>query len=137
MMDSILQSVKKDLGIAPDYTHFDEELIMTINSVLSVVRQLGVGPQDGFRITGTDEVWTDLVDDEERIDYVKTYVSKRVKLLFDPPLNSSVLESTKAVMSEIEWRMNVDVDHYVSDAERAALEEAEAEAGNESGEDNG
>lgn len=133
MMDSILQSVKKDLGIAPDYTHFDEELIMTINSVLSVVRQLGVGPQDGFRITGTDEVWTDLVDDEERIDYVKTYVSKRVKLLFDPPLNSSVLESTKAVMSEIEWRMNVDVDHYVSDAERAALEKAE----NEMGEDNG
>lgn len=123
-MDSILQSVKKDLGIAPEYTHFDQELIMNINSVLSVVRQLGVGPQEGFRISDDTAVWTDLVDaSDERLEYVKTYVSKRVKLLFDPPLNSSVLESTKAVMSELEWRMNVDVDHYISDAERAAMEE--------------
>ena len=134
-MDSILQSVKKDLGIAADYTHFDEELIMNINSVLSVVRQLGVGPQDGFRITGADEVWDDLIDPaDDRLDYVKTYISKRVKLLFDPPLNSSVLESNKAVISEIEWRMNVDVDHYVSDEERAAME-AEAVAADEGEED--
>lgn len=127
-MDSILQSVKKDLGIAPEYTHFDQELIMNINSVLSVVRQLGVGPQEGFRISDDTAVWTDLVDaSDERLEYVKTYVSKRVKLLFDPPLNSSVLESTKAVMSELEWRMNVDVDHYISDAERAAMEESDEE----------
>lgn len=127
-MDSILQSVKKDLGIAPEYTHFDQELIMNINSVLSVVRQLGVGPQEGFRISDDTAVWTDLVDiSDERLEYVKTYVSKRVKLLFDPPLNSSVLESTKAVMSELEWRMNVDVDHYICDAERAAMEEAAEE----------
>lgn len=127
-MDSILQSVKKDLGIAPEYTHFDQELIMNINSVLSVVRQLGIGPQEGFRISDDTAVWTDLVDaSDERLEYVKTYVSKRVKLLFDPPLNSSVLESTKAVMSELEWRMNVDVDHYISDAERAAMEESDEE----------
>lgn len=136
-MDSILESVKKDLGIAADYTHFDEELIMNINSVLSVVRQLGVGPQDGFRITGADEVWDELIDPEDdRLDYVKTYISKRVKLLFDPPLNSSVLESNKAVISEIEWRMNVDVDHYVSDEERAAME-SEASAADEGEEDDG
>ena len=136
-MDSILESVKKDLGIAADYTHFDEELIMNINSVLSVVRQLGVGPQDGFRITGADEMWDDLIDPEDdRLDYVKTYISKRVKLLFDPPLNSSVLESNKAVISEIEWRMNVDVDHYVSDEERAAMEAA-AGAADEGEEDDG
>jgi hypothetical protein len=127
-MDSILQSVKKDLGIAPEYTHFDQELITNINSVLSVIRQLGVGPQEGFRISDDTAVWTDLVDaSDERLEYVKTYVSKRVKLLFDPPLNSSVLESTKAVMSELEWRMNVDVDHYISDAERAAMEESDEE----------
>lgn len=123
-MDSILQSVKKDLGIAPEYEHFDEELILNINSVLSVVRQLGLGPEEGLVIKDETAVWTDLIDaDDERLEFVKTYVAKRVKLLFDPPLNSSVLESTKAVMNELEWRMNIDVDHYVSDAERTALED--------------
>lgn len=123
-MDSILQSVKKDLGIAPEYEHFDEELILNINSVLSVVRQLGLGPEEGLVIKDETAVWTDLIDaDDERLEFVKTYVAKRVKLLFDPPLNSSVLESTKAVTNELEWRMNIDVDHYVSDAERTALED--------------
>ena len=121
-MDSILQSVKKDLGISPEYVHFDEELIMNINSILSVLRQIGVGPVDGFKISDGSAVWSDLIDvEDDRLEYVKTYVSKRVKVLFDPPLNSSVLEATKANTTEMEWRINVDVDHYVSDAERAAL----------------
>lgn len=128
-MDSILQSVKKDLGIAQEYTHFDEELIMNINSIFSVLRQLGVGPVEGFKISNSSDVWGNFIDaEDERLEYIKTYISKRVKILFDPPLNSAVLEATKTVLSELEWRINVDVDKYISDEERAALSE-QAESG--------
>ena len=122
MSANILQSVKKDLGIGPEYYSFDEELIMHINTVLSVLTQIGYGPETGFKITG-QETWDDYIDPaDERLEMIKSYISKRVKLMFDPPLNSSVLESTKALTSELEWRINVAVDHYVSDAEQEADE---------------
>lgn len=114
-MESILQTVKKDLGISPEYSHFDEELIVDINTVFSVLTQIGVGPETGFKINDDDAEWGDFIDDDNRLEFVKSYISKRVKLMFDPPLNSSVLESTKALASELEWRLNAAVDHYVSD----------------------
>lgn len=120
-MDSILQSVKKDLGIAPEYEHFDDELIMLINTVFSVLTQIGVGPENGFRISDDSSVWSDFIDsDSNNLEFVKTYVSKRVKLLFDPPYNSSVTQSLQERINELEWRINVAVDHYVSDEERSA-----------------
>lgn len=120
-MDSILQSVKKDLGIAPEYEHFDDELIMLINTIFSVLTQIGVGPENGFRISDDSSVWSDFIDsDSNNLEFVKTYVSKRVKLLFDPPSNSSVTQSLQERINELEWRINVAVDHYVSDEERSA-----------------
>lgn len=104
-MDSILSSVKKLLGISQEYTHFDRDLIIHINTVLSILTQLGVGPQNGFTITGSDEMWNDFMDDSPLLEVTKNYIYLKVKQLFDPPTSSAVAESTKRLCDEMEWRI--------------------------------
>lgn len=109
-MDSILTSVKKTLGIAEDYEHFDPDIIMHINSVFSVLTQLGVGPESGFFIKDKSTVWSEFIGDDTRIEFVKSYVYLKTRLLFDPPTSSSVMEAANRMVSEFEWRLNVAVD---------------------------
>ena len=106
-MDSILTSIKKLLGIAEDYDHFDQDLIIHINSVLSVLTQLGVGPSEGFSIEDENATWNDFIPEDKRLSSIRSYVYMKVKLLFDPPLSSSVMESMNRMISEFEWRLNV------------------------------
>lgn len=106
-MESILTSIKKMLGITEDYEHFDSDLIMHINSVFSILTQLGVGPSEGFSIKDKTDVWSDFIPDDPKLESVKSYVYMKVKLLFDPPLSSTVMESTNRMISEFEWRLNV------------------------------
>lgn len=106
-MESILTSIKKMLGITEDYTHFDADIIMHINSVFSILTQLGVGPDDGFMIKDDKAVWTDFIKDDSKMEAVKSYMYLKVKLLFDPPLSSAVIESTNRMISEYEWRLNI------------------------------
>lgn len=108
--ESILTSVKKLLGIDEAYTHFDADLIMHINSVFSILTQLGVGPANGFSIKGKDETWTSFVGDDSKFALVKSYMHLKVKLLFDPPLSSAVIESVNRQISEFEWRLLVAAD---------------------------
>ena len=109
-MDSILTSVKKMLGIAEEYTHFDADLIMHINTVFTILNQLGVGPSYGFRIEDADDEWGDFLDDQVTLESVKTYMAMKVKLMFDPPASSSVMEATNRMVGELEWRLNVTAD---------------------------
>lgn len=109
-MDSILTSVKKMLGIAEEYDHFDADLIMHINSVLTILGQLGVGPAEGFFIEDDEAEWTDFVPDMYNLQFIKTYVYQKVKLLFDPPQSASAIEALNRSISELEWRINVQVD---------------------------
>ncbi len=109
-MESILNSVKKLLGIAEEYTQFDTDLVIDINSVFSILTQLGVGPQDGFSISDESTVWGDFLQDKTLLEFVKTYMYLKVKLLFDPPLSSAVMNSITQLISELEWRINVAVD---------------------------
>ena len=106
-MDSILTSVKKMLGIAEEYTHFDADLIMHINSVFLVLTQLGVGPPNGYSIVDEYDIWSDFVPESAGLDMVKTYIYMKVRLLFDPPASSAVMEATNRMISEFEWRLNV------------------------------
>ena len=106
-MDSILTSIKKLLGIAEDYEHFDQDLIIHINSVLSVLTQLGVGTSEGFSIEDENATWNDFIPEDKRLSSIRSYVYMKVKLLFDPPLSSSVMESMNRMISEFEWRLNV------------------------------
>lgn len=108
-MESILQSVKKKLGIMPEYEHFDDEIITGINSAFSILNQLGVGPDEPFTISGSDEVWTDFIEDG-RIELVKSYIPLRVRLLFDPPTNSFLVDSINKQIAEFEFRMNVEAE---------------------------
>ena len=108
MKDSILTSIKKLLGITEDYINFDTDIIIHINSAFTTLKQLGVGPAKGFRITGKEETWDKFVADEDFLDSVKTYVYLKVKIVFDPPLNSSVMEAFKQEIKEFEWRLNID-----------------------------
>lgn len=109
-MESILTSIKKLLGIAEGYTHFDDDIIIHINSVFSILNQLGVGPTKGFFIEDDSSTWLDFVSDDSVIQFVKTYVYLKVKLIFDPPQSSAVMEAMNRQISELEWRINVAVD---------------------------
>lgn len=105
-MDSILNSIKKLLLLAEDDTSFDVDIIMHINSVISILHQLGIPSADGFTITGADETWKQLIGDYPNLDMVRSYVYLKVKLLFDSGTNSAVIESTNRVANELEWRIN-------------------------------
>lgn len=106
-MESILTSIKKLLGISEDYTQFDSDLIMHINSVFLNLTQLGIGPASGFTIEDESTEWTDFVNNDAQLQAVKSYMYLKVKLLFDPPLSSAVIESTNRMIAELEWRLNV------------------------------
>lgn len=109
-MESILTSIKKVLGIAEEYDHFDPDIIMHINSVFVILAQIGVGPKGGFRIEGEDAEWSDYLDDNMLLENVKTYIAMRVRLMFDPPQSSAAIESMNRIISELEWRISVTVD---------------------------
>lgn len=108
MKDSILTSIKKLLGIAEENTDFDLDIVTHINTVFMVLKQLGVGPEEGFIIEDKKTRWDDYIEDELVFNTIKSYVYYKVKLLFDPPTNSTVMESTNRVVNELEWRLNLD-----------------------------
>ena len=105
MDDSILNTVKKMLGLEADYTAFDTDIIVFINSALMVLNQLGVGKS--LRITGFTETWASFLDGQENLSSVKDLVYLRVRRVFDPPSSSSVIGSIDSQISELEWRLNV------------------------------
>lgn len=106
-MDSILTSIKKLLGIPEDHEHFDADLIIHINSVFLILTQLGVGPSEGFTISDKTARWDEFLPDEKNLEAVKSYMYMKVRLLFDPPLSSAVMECMNRTISELEWRLNV------------------------------
>lgn len=105
--DSILNSTKKVLGVEPDYKIFDNDILTFINLAFFNLTQLGVGPVDGYAITSEENVWSEFIGVTKRIESVKTYVALKVRLLFDPPSTSAVLESINRSISELEWRLNL------------------------------
>lgn len=106
-MESILTSIKLMLGINEDDASFDAQIIMHINSVFTVLNQLGLGPSDGFAIDDETTQWVDYLSDPVRINALKSYMYMKVRLLFDPPTSSAVLESTNRLIDEFEWRLNI------------------------------
>lgn len=105
-MESILTSIKLLLGITEDYEAFDQQIIAHINSVFMILTQLGVGPPDGFMITSKVDTWNKFVSDEKKMQLVKSYTYLKVKMLFDPPSTSAVMDSTNRMINEFEWRLN-------------------------------
>lgn len=109
--DSILTSTKKLLNIDEADTSFDADVMLHINSMLSVLHQAGVGPKGGFLITGKEETWKDFLGENFNEQAMAvTYVQQRVKLIFDPPTSSFVVEAMKENIKELEWRLNITTD---------------------------
>lgn len=106
-MESILTSIKKMLGMEEDYKHFDAEITFAINSILMALGQVGVGPEEGYFITGEEETWSVYLGDRRNMEAVKTYVYLRVRLIFDPPANSFLIEAMDRQIRELEWRLNI------------------------------
>lgn len=113
MTDSILNSTKKILGLAPEYTAFDLDIMTHINTVFLTLAQIGVGPESGFLIEDAEAEWWDLLGDDPRLNAVKTYVYVRVKNLFDPPQTSFHQTSMEKQIQELEWRLQVQVEPVV------------------------
>lgn len=106
---SILNSVKKLLGIPEEYNHFDQDLIMHINTVFVTLTQLGAGPAKPYMITGPDEYWEDFFGDMKIVNSVKSYMAAKVRYMFDPPVGG-VLTALESTIAELEWRINIEVD---------------------------
>ena len=112
-LDSILNSIKKKVGLDDDYTVFDDVIIDNINSAFFVLWQLGVGKDttNPFRISDATAKWSDFID-TGMIDSCRDYVGNKVKLAFDPPTNSFLVENLKSQITELEFRMTVAMDEY-------------------------
>lgn len=111
-MDSILDSIKKLLGIQPEYTSFDEDIIVAINTSFATLNQLGVGPEGGYMIEDNTQTWNDYIT-TTNLNMVKTYIYLKSRLLFDPP-TGGVLDAIKNQLAELEFRLYVEVDPKVN-----------------------
>jgi len=107
MSDSILKDIKKTQGLGEDYTVFDDQIIMHINTAFSTLNQLGLGPVEGFMIQDDTAVWNDFLFGDPRLNNVKSYIALRVRLLFDPPTTSYQITAFDEQRKELEWRLNV------------------------------
>ena len=110
MDESILKTIKSMLNIDSDITDFDQELIVLINASLSTLYQLGIGTSP-FKITGTDETWTQLLGEKDYyLESVKELIYLDVKLVFDLPTSSMVMDAYKERRRENQWRIAAQVD---------------------------
>lgn len=113
-MESILNSVKLHIGVSVEDTHFDPDIILDINSVFSILRQMGVGPEKTFSIVDDKAIWDDFLDDDD-FNEVKTYMYLKVKMMFDPPTNSNIMKVMQEQIDEFEWRLNVSASNKESE----------------------
>lgn len=105
----ILTDIKKLIGFDDEYKAFDQDIVITINSALSVLKQIGVDITSSITIDGAED-WEDVLGENADIEMIKHYIYFKVRLAFDPPLNSSILESIKEQIKEYEWRINLEVE---------------------------
>lgn len=112
MNESILTSVKKALSLSEYDVSFDEEIIMHINSVFSILHQVGIGPTKGYSIESKENLWYEFLADNTLLESVKTYVALKVRMIFDPPQSNVVKEAIEEQIREFEWRNSIIPDEH-------------------------
>lgn len=110
VLNSILWSTKKLLGIEPGSEEFDVDIIIMINSAILTLTQIGIGPNGGYRITGPNETYSDFIGDDPRLDAVKSFIYYKVRLGFDPPSSSIIVDCMRQHMDELLYRLQLEVD---------------------------
>lgn len=106
MEASILNSTKKILGMTDDYTVFDTDIVTHINSALSILTQIGIGENEDIVIEDSSTLWDDLDLPQNQLNLVRTYVFLKVRMLFDPPTTSFLIEATNKQIEEFEMRLS-------------------------------
>ena len=105
MSDSVLLSIKQMLGISPEDTSFDVNVIMSINTALTILMDLGLTEVEDQIVTSDDVTWDELLGERTDIEYVKTYIYQKVKMIFDPPTSTAAIDAMQRSISELEWRI--------------------------------
>lgn len=124
MAESILKSVKKVLGLPEEDGPFDQDVILFINGVFSTLADLGVGPDAGFSIADSSPTWDTFLGADPRLNSVKTYMYLRVRMLFDPPGTSFLMNAMQEQIKEHEWRLNVQMEKTIwTDPDPVVVEE--------------
>ena len=118
MEESILKTIKQLIGCPDDFEQFDLDLIVHINSAFAALTHLGVGPKEGYRITGADNAWSEFEDDAQKLSLIKDYVYIKTRLLFDPPTSGSLMDSLEEQLKEMEWRLYMLYDPISEDDEK-------------------
>ena len=116
-MESILGSIKQLLGVSTEDSYFDAEITMHINTVFSILAQLGVGPSIGYRITTPMDSWEDFLGDRTDLEFIKSYIYSKVRLMYDPPQNSFLVKTIEDQCKELEWRLNAQTDYELKETE--------------------
>lgn len=111
MSNSILETIRRACQVDQDCDDFDLDLLPITNSVFAKLTQLKVGPEDGYEITGPKEKWNDYLTDKKLLGFVKEYVGKSVRLKFDPPASSTILDAFKEEVKELEWNIIFYLEH--------------------------
>lgn len=107
MSENVLSSVKKFIGVGPNDDSFDTDLVILINSEFGTLNQLHVGPTEPFRILTKEETWEEFIEDKKYLEMAKEFVCLNVKMIFDPPQNSFIMDAYKEKTRELEWRLNM------------------------------
>ena len=113
---SILESVKKLLGVSEYDDGFDYEIKDLINAEFLSLHQLGIGPEEGFSINGPDDVWDDYTDNAKLRDAVRQFIYLRVRMIFDPPASSTVADAINNRINELEFRLNIQAEGDASES---------------------
>lgn len=127
MDDSILNTIKKLLGLNDNYTPFDTDIMVFINGAMMVLQQLGVGPLKGFTVSDYTQTWGDFLPADIMLDGVKQYIFLYVKMAFDPPASSVVMEAMTKQKEELEWRLREQAEFYPGDGSRQGYYQKEEE----------
>ena len=106
-MNSVLNTIKKLLGLDADDDSFDSDICIGINSAILTLGQLGLGGTEGFIVTSDEQEWSDYLNDNKLLPMVQQYIHLKTKMSFDPPQNSIVCENLKQIITELEWRIRM------------------------------
>ena len=106
-LGDIITDVKQMLGASIYDDSFDVNIVIAINSALAVLSDIGISEADNVCLEIGDTVtWDELLEGRTDIEYIKTYIYLKVKMLFDPPSSSALLDAYNRQIAEFEWRLN-------------------------------
>lgn len=106
---SILETVKKSLGLDANYDAFDADILVSAGTAILALKQIGVGDEK-FALVNGEQTWNDFIPDCIDGPAVAQYISQRVRLVFDPPSSSYVSDAISKNLDELLWRLNVEYD---------------------------